>query len=1010
MSYVSASMKRNEQGFVEGDDVYIWECIDHKHVMRKVPGLFEFYVVHEDGEYKSIFNEPLRKYEFDSYNEFRQARKMLTVERGLKLYESDISADTKVLSKLYYNAKTPELNVCMWDIEVDYATQSFGDDYSCKVRKKPKNPLGDDTPIDEISTTIGDIRALSHKQQQELEIFDDKTRRWIPYVYSKFEYNGPVGFSSPLNPYAPINAISMHKEWLKKSIVLAVPPPGFDLKNFDNSLAELTEIRFFKNEEELLLDFLNEIEDASILSGWNSSGFDDPYTCKRIEIVLGQEHLKRMSFPHANPPRYNNIFIKGKEQLQVELGGRVTLDYLELFKKFEFVDRQSYKLEVVSEELLPHLKKLSYPGTLEELYHNDFNHFLRYNVRDTEILAGFELKLNYIKTANEMVHSSTNQFTHIFGTVRMVDNAIINYCHYELDKRVPDRWDTKDGNIQGAYVLFPQRGLWKWICSIDINSLYPSAIRALNISPETIRGQFINNIKDWICISELKECDLTLRYEDGTYETKSTSEWIDFLLEKKWAITGYGTVYTQEFEGVIPSLLGTWYAQRKVFQRKKGESLTLAEQHKDDPVQYEYYMEQSRHYDRMQFIFKIKLNSTYGCLSNYNFRFFRLEAGESVTANGRMILRHQCREVNRLLDGEYNVDFPLYESTKVIDKLNKEHSKRALDALMDLENEEEEVVVKDNLSLLDLVNLEQKEYYHANTLSHDVALDGPIFNGEFQSKSVVYGDTDSSYFILDVDNVEEAVQYADAVADCVNKSYPAFMRKAFLCTPGYDEMIKCGREIVSDSGIFVEKKRYIVHVVDNEGKSVDKMKIMGLDLKKTTLPKPVATKLTGYIKRLLAGEEWLSIARDIVDYKAELSNFENLLEMGLPKGVNKVEEYTERYEIEGTKARLPGNAAAAIFYNINLKDYGDVDNMPISSGTKIKVYYLKNKIGKFSSIAIPTDMEILPQWFIENYIPRIDKDKQISRLVDNPLDNILKALSLKSPTSQEIHAHDLFEF
>jgi hypothetical protein len=93
-----------------------------------------------------------------------------------------------------------------------------------------------------------------------------------------------------------------------------------------------------------------------------------------------------------------------------------------------------------------------------------------------------------------------------------------------------------------------------------------------------------------------------------------------------------------------------------------------------------------------------------------------------------------------------------------------------------------------------------------------------------------------------------------------------------------------------------------------------------------------------------------------------------------------------------------------------LKEYGDVDNMPISSGTKIKVYYLKKKIGKFSSIAIPTDMEVLPQWFIDNFIPKIDKDKQISRLVDNPLDNILKALDITSPTSQELHAHDLFVF
>lgn len=865
--------------------------------------------------------------------------------------------------------------------------------------------------MDNLEVTLGEIRQLPKKQQEQIEIYDEQTKKWISYTNSKYEYNGPTGFSSPLNPYAPINAISMHKEWLTKSKVFAVPPPGFDLNNFDNSLSELTEIVFFKNESDMLLSFLDEIEDVSLLSGWNSSGFDDPYICRRIEMVLGEHHLKRMSFPQANIPIYRSVFVKGKENLQVELSGRVSLDYLELFKKFEVVERQSYKLEVISEDVLPHLAKLSYPGTLEQLYVNDFNHFLRYNVRDTEILAGFESKLKYIRLANDMIHTSTNQFTHIFGTVRMVDNAIINYCHYELNKRVPDRWDTADGSIQGAYVLFPQRGLHRWIASIDINSLYPSAIRAINISPETIRGQFVNNIKDWACIAEYKECELTLRYEDGSYETRLTTEWIDFFIEKKWSVSGYGTVYTQEFEGVIPSLLGTWYSQRKIYQAKKKECEKLAEQYKGkDQALYTKYLEEAKHYDRFQFIFKIKLNSTYGCLSNYNFRFFRLESGESVTGTGRMILRHQCRKVNELIEGNYNIDFPLYENNKVIDELNKEHSKKYLANNPFDEEYMANSTHNDRSSVLDLLTAERKEYYHPNTLTYDISLTGPIFNGKFQSETVIYGDTDSTYFVVPTNDKDEAIQIADAVADQVNKSYQPFMKQAFLCQPVFDEMIKCGREIVGDSSIFVEKKRYTIHVVDNEGKASDKMKTMGLDIKKTTLPKPVAAKLTSFIKRLLLGEDWNDIAKDIVAYKEELNDFKNLLEMGLPKGVNKVEEYTELYENLGSKANIPGGAAASIFFNINLVQYGDTENQPIGSGSKIKVYYLKRAIGKFKSIAIPTDLEHLPQWFIDDFIPKIDKDQQINRLVDKPLDNILKAINLKTPTMQILQAEDLFNF
>lgn len=1024
-----------------------------------------------------------------------------------------------------------------------------------------------------IECKLGEVRSLPPEHQKRVEIYDEKYKKWVKYIHSAYTYEGPVGFSSPENPYAPINAIAIYKTWTKESIVLAVPPPGFDLKDFDNSLRDLADVRFFKDEAQLLKEYLKEIKDAAVVSAYNGSLFDDPYVAKRVEMVLGLHYFKKLSFEYAPLPKYNELFAKGRKHLQVKYGGRVQLDYLELFKKFEVSDRASFKLESVADDYLPDLPKLHYSGTLEQLYVNDFNHFIRYNIRDTEILVGLEEKLSYLKVANEMVHSSTNQFKHIFGTVRMVDNAIVNYCHYELNKIVPDRWDTKDGSIQGAYVLFPQRGMHKNICSVDINSLYPSAIRALNISPETIRGQFTRNIQDWLCIYESRNELLTFRYEDGTLESKYTDEWVEYFLEKKWAVSGYGTVYTQEFKGIIPSILESWYITRKKYQALKKQY----EAEKNTNKSKEIY-ELAAHYDRLQFIFKIKLNATYGCLSNYNFRFFRLESGESTTGTGRAILKHQCRKVNELVEGEYWVDFPLYESTKKIDELNKDRNNN------DEEEEFIDIVHKDVSSIKSIIDAGTQEYYHADQLSYDIALDGPKFNGQFQSKTVLYGDsvtgdtmviidgeddtienwfarlgrkigvtelpndvellltrschdtigvykdddsfvyceygikliyrhktskniyeiftetksvkvtedhsimvvrdnklieikpteltlddvlielpnnwaeldgldcdilysnvvriidhgvindwvydisvddednqyffgggilvhnTDSSYFTLDIDDLDAVTKVAEHITDRINESYPEFMRKAFLCQPGFDELIKCAREIVSDSGIFVEKKRYILHVVDNEGNKVDKMKIMGLDLKKTTLPKPIQKQLTGYISRLLNGEDWLSISRDVVKYKDTLMDFNNLHEVGLPKGINKIEDYTIRYEAEGMKARLPGHVAASIFYNQCLKEYEDHDSMVIESGMKIKVYYLKKPIGKFKAIALPTDQDIIPEWFVNDFIPKLDKDKQLSKLIDNPLKNILKAVNLHIPTAQYVEAHEVFVF
>ncbi len=383
----------------------------------------------------------------------------------------------------------------------------------------------------------------------------------------------------------------------------------------------------------------------------------------------------------------------------------------------------------------------------------------------------------------------------------------------------------------------------------------------------------------------------------------------------------------------------------------------------EDAVLYDKYMDEATYYDRLQYVYKIKLNSLYGALSNLYFRFYDLRLGESTTGTGRMIVTHQSRKVNEILDGVYDVNFPLY---KTVD-----------DAI-------------------------------ESGKSPNTALDGPQFNGVHQSNVVLAGDTDSTYFSTGADNLEDAILIADYVANQVNDSYPDFMRNTFLCQPGFDNLIVANREVVSDKGIFVEKKRYILHLVDVEGKQVDKCKVMGLDTKKTTLPVAVSKQLNKFIERLLKGETWEEISQSVVDYKHELLNSPDIMDIGLPKGVKKVEQYTEEYERDH-KCRLPGHVAASIFYNQCLREFDDKVSMQITSNMKIKVFRLKGKHnGRFTSIALPTDAEFVPDWFIENF--SIDKPSHILRLVDNPLTNILKAIGETPPTQDSLNFKSAWEF
>jgi len=384
-----------------------------------------------------------------------------------------------------------------------------------------------------------------------------------------------------MNPYAPINAITLYHQWLDKYVVLVVPPTdGWsetklkDTWKKNPNIPELPknlEIIICKDEKDLLLNYLSEIEDSDMLCGWNSDFYDMPYIGKRIEQELGKIFFKKLSFKGGEEPKYRLVEKFGVSNTIIDLSGRISADYLALFQKYEAEGRRSYKLESIADEVLPDLPKLKYKGTLHSLYKNDFAFFVRYNIRDVEILWGFEQKLGYVALANEMYHLSGCLFKHVTGTLRLSDMATVNYCHHVLNVIVPDGPKHNENEqiepIEGALVLDPKVGIHEWIAAIDISSLYPSSIRSLNISPEMLRGQFLETERASEAIAKNEATILKLKYENGTEEELSACDWREIFSKRKWAVSGYGTVFSQEKEGIIPTVLRTWYETRKKYQK-----------------------------------------------------------------------------------------------------------------------------------------------------------------------------------------------------------------------------------------------------------------------------------------------------------------------------------------------------------------------------------------------------------------------------------------------------------
>ena len=348
---------------------------------------------------------------------------------------------------------------------------------------------------------------------------------------------------------------------------------------------------------------------------------------------------------------------------------------------------------------------------------------------------------------------------------------------------------------------------------------------------------------------------------------------------------------------------------------------------------------------------KISMNSLYGALLNPAFRFGDERLGASVTATGRQITTHMIETIGELLTGERHA----LEKTSSVDK------------------------------------------------------DGRLVH-EYRSASpaIIYGDTDSCYYkCLGATNLEEAIEIADVAAEGVNSSFPRFMQQAFKCQPGFNELIKAGREVVGTRGLFQAKKKYMIKVADLEGTRVDKLKSMGSEIKKADTPKIIQQFLKQTVDMILDGRNYEDICEYVNQQRISvLKNKSNVFLLGVAKQVNNLDKYMAEYENPGTfrstsggKLTIPGHARAACNYNALLRQF-DPGAKTIKSGDKILIYYLKKNMYGYDALAIPAEMTRFPQWVTDNF--SIDVKTTEDRMFDSKLSGIFSALGREVPSPQSV--------
>ena len=417
----------------------------------------------------------------------------------------------------------------------------------------------------------------------------------VAFFDIEVDFDPERGYASPDDAFMPITAIAVHLQWLDTLVCLAVPPKTLTMAQAQEQIKDFPNTMLFETEAELLDTFLHLIDDADVLSGWNSEGYDIPYTVNRVIKSLSKEDSRRFCLWNQLPKRreYEKY---GKDAVTYDLTGRVHLDSLELYRKYNYEERHSYRLDAIGEMELGESKTV-YEGTLDQLYNNDFRKFIEYNRQDCALLDKLDKKLKFIDLANNIAHENTVLLPTVMGAVAVTEQAIINEAH-SLGLVVqgrPKRNDDENTQAAGAYVAYPKKGLHDWIGSMDINSLYPSVIRALNMGPETIIGQLRQDYTEneiqskvakgssssaaWegkfgsneyeLVMAKDKAKEIVVEWENGTVDIMTGAQIYEFIFESNnpCMISANGTIFTYEKEGVIPGLLARWYRERKEMQK-----------------------------------------------------------------------------------------------------------------------------------------------------------------------------------------------------------------------------------------------------------------------------------------------------------------------------------------------------------------------------------------------------------------------------------------------------------
>lgn len=844
---------------------------------------------------------------------------------------------------IYFDKKT---NTChLWDDKKGYTSFVFRPyAYRKRPNGKYKSIFGDDlekvysfNPRDP-SLFESDVPIETRILIDAYEDSDDVSEGHR-VLYLDIEVSTEGGFPNVDEADKEITAIAIYDSLTSKYTAFILDRNGL----MEDTDSDNREIRCFTDEDSLLTHFVTKWEEIqpTIVTGWNSEQFDMPYLYRRMKNVIGPSQAKRMS-------PIGTVYINDWSKKLV-VAGVTHLDYMKLYEKLNIKKEPSYALGAIGKKIV-NMEKITYKGSLDDLYKADINKYVEYNLNDVQIIVTLEKKLQFIELARAICHKGHVPYDCYQMSSRFIEGAILMYLRRkgQVAKNKPlegreeyeQRLDENEEGFEGAYVKAPKPGRYEWVFDLDLTSMYPNIIISLNISPETkiavierieYDDQYVadrraeltedyNNLSD----STQKETPLEEYIQQKLYiynakmftqnrvssyhiggNVYSHEQFKKLISESNLSVASNGVLYNKDIPGVIPEILVKWFDERKEMRK-----LAKDYHKKGDEGMYEFY-------EQRQKVQKVLLNSIYGVLGLPIFRFYDKDNASAVTITGQDIIKTTGKAINE---------------------------------------------------------------YFKKTLN------------ETDGDWVIYTDTDSCFAsalpiiqknMPDIDtNDEKAMTEAilkvtGEVQSFVNKFYDMMSLRFFNIEK---HRFDAKQEVIAKTGFWLAKKRYAQFIINNGGLVVNEMEVKGIDVVRTSFPIQFRKFMQQFLNDILRKTDKQVIDQNILTFLDKNLVDSPVIEIAkntsvkFKSGGESKTDYNPKTRskfkyIKGTTAQ----AKAALFYNDLLQHWG-LDKMvpPIFHGQKIKWVYLKSNEFGSECIALKADGTDPDQIidFINKYVDR----------------------------------------